>query len=107
MEVAHNLRHGYVATEHILLAVLSRGDELTKLLEGAGVTFDRFGSAIRELRPSERESSMEMGVSGFSVHGSPRAIKWLALFILSSRVVGWLALIIAVVALILAIRAQP
>jgi ATP-dependent Clp protease ATP-binding subunit ClpA len=107
MEVARNLGHGYVATEHLLLAVLSRPGELTKLMEGAGVTFDSFGSAIRELGPSEKESSMELGMSGWSVHGSLGAMKWLALLFLSSRVVGWLALVIAVIALILAIRAQP
>ncbi len=106
MEEAHNLRHGYVAPEHLLLAVLRQGGQLAKLLEGAGVTSGRFGSAIRELGPNEKATSMELGVSRISLHGSPRAIKWLTLLFLSSRVVGWLALIIAVVALMLAIRAQ-
>ncbi len=107
MEVARNLGHSYVAPEHLLLAVLSRPGELTKLVEGAGVTFDSFGSAIRELGPSEKGSSMELGMAGWSVHGSPRAMKWLVLLSLFSRIVGWLALVIAVIALILAIRAQP
>ena len=106
MEVARNLGHGYIAPEHILLAVLSRPGDLTTLLEGAGVTFDRFGSAIRELGPSEKASSMELDVSRLSLHGPPRAIKSLTLLLLSSGLVGWLALVVAVVALILAIRAQ-
>jgi ATP-dependent Clp protease ATP-binding subunit ClpA len=106
MQLAHNLGHRYVAPEHLLLAVLNRPGELTKLMEGAGVTFDSFGSAIRELGPSEKESSMELGASRMSLHGSPRAIKLLTLLFFASRLVGWLALVIAVVALILAIRAQ-
>jgi ATP-dependent Clp protease ATP-binding subunit ClpA len=106
MQLAHNLGHTYVAPEHLLLAVLNRPGKLTTLMETAGVTFDGFGSAIRELWPSEKAISTELGVSRISVHGSPRAIKWLTLLLFSSRLVGWLALVIAVVALILAIRAQ-
>jgi ATP-dependent Clp protease ATP-binding subunit ClpA len=107
MKVARNLDHGYVAPEHLLLAVLSRPGELTKLMERAGVTLDSLGSAVRQLGPSERASSMDYGMPRRPMQGSPGAMKWLIHVFLSSRIVGWLALVISVIALVLAIRAQP
>lgn len=107
MEEARGLRHGYVGPEHLLLGVLRQDDNLANLLAVSGLTADGFRSAVRELGPSERHGALESGSSFYSLHASPRAIPWLWFLLLSSRLVGWLALVIAVVALILAIRAQP
>ncbi len=107
MEEAHSLRHGCVGSEHLVLGVLRQDDNLAKLLAGAGLTEDGFRSSVRELGPSERRRSPESGSYFYSLHAAPRTMKWLTFLLFSSPLAGWLALIIAVVALILAIRAQP
>ncbi|SRR5713101_4046669 len=107
MEEAQNLGHGYVAPEHLLLAVLRQSDDLANLLERVGLTLEGFRAAVRDLGPSEKSSAMEWHTSRVSLGGSPRTLARVALLAASSKLVGWVALIIAVVALLLAIRAQP
>ncbi len=49
-EVARELGHGYVGTEHILLGLLKEGEGVAaKTLEGQGITFDEVYSKIEEV----------------------------------------------------------
>ena len=107
MQEAHHLRHSYVAPEHLLLGVLREEGKLAKLLEGRGVTLDGFRAALRDLGPSEQASSGERSGYTYWLTGSPRSMKWMSILFFAAGPVAWLALVVAVLALILAIRAQP
>jgi ATP-dependent Clp protease ATP-binding subunit ClpC len=104
MAEARGLRHGYVAPEHLLLGVLSRGGDLEKLLLGEGLTYASFRAAVAKAGPSE--DGMALAESSSSLHASPRAMKWTLLFWMAAQSVGWIALVVAVIALIVAIRAH-
>ncbi len=54
-EEANRLKDEYISTEHIFLAILSeRSTPAARLLEGAGVTKERVGEAINQLRGGQR-----------------------------------------------------
>lgn len=106
MQEAHGLHHGYVAPEHLLLGVLRQDGELGKLLEGRGLTLESLRAALRELGPSGPPSSREHGYA-YWLTASPRAMKWMSILFFAAGPVALLALLVAVIALILAIRAQP
>jgi len=104
MQEAHDLRHSYVAPEHLLLGVLKQGGDLGKLLEGAGVTLEGFRAALRELGPSRQPSSDQPGGYLYSLSGGRGAMKLMGFLLFTAGPVAWLALIVALIALILAIR---
>ena len=104
MHEAHDLRHHYVAPEHLLLGVLRQGGDLRKLLEGAGVTLERFRAAVQELGPSKQPDSGQPSGYLYNLTGSPRAMKVMGFMLFTAGPVAWLALIVALIALVLAIR---
>ena len=89
MVEARDLHHPYVAPEHLVLGVLRQGGEAATILGHAGVTLEGFRAILRELGQLQ-ESANEWQVMR-----------------LPPSLIGWVALIVAVVALLLAIRAQP
>ncbi len=90
MMEAQDLKYGYVGTEHLLLGLLREGSSSAAVvLTGAGLTLQDTRSALTRLvAPTERrDAEPAMG---------RRAL-----------LIAWCALVVAVVALALAVRAQP
>jgi ATP-dependent Clp protease ATP-binding subunit ClpC len=87
---AHDLKYGYVGGEHLLLGLLREGSSSAAvILAGAGLTLQGTRSALTRLVPPSEPPRVES------------AIGRRALLIASC------ALIVAIVALVLALRAQP
>jgi ATP-dependent Clp protease ATP-binding subunit ClpC len=107
MEEARGLQHAYVGAEHLFLGVLSQHDEVAKLLTKAGVTSETFRGVLRDLGPSEPAGAARVGAIRYSLEGSPKAVKLVSFFFVTAGPAAWLALLLAVIALVLAIRAQP
>ena len=58
-EIEHdNLKHPYVGTEHLLLALLSYDDELTDKLRENNLTYDKFKSKLKEIIGEGTKKSM-------------------------------------------------
>jgi ATP-dependent Clp protease ATP-binding subunit ClpA len=53
---ARTLGHGYIGTEHILLALIREGGGAARLLAGAGVDLDRARQQVVELLFGHREA---------------------------------------------------
>jgi ATP-dependent Clp protease ATP-binding subunit ClpC len=104
MQEAQHLGHTYVAPEHLLLGVLRQGGNLGKLLGEAGVTADGLRVALQELGPSEPSTSFQHGNYRYSLVGTPRAMRLMSFFFVTAGPAAWLALLIAVIALVVALR---
>ena len=86
---ARDLRYGYVGTEHLLLGLLREGSSsAATVLAGAGLTLPGTRSAVTRLIPPDEP---------------PEATKTPGR---GALLVAWCALVVAVVALVLAVRAQ-
>ncbi len=101
MAESQRLGHSEVAPEHLLIAILVVSEELDKKLHAEGVNIKDFRAAVSRVAKEDRKSGVR---PSWSIESSPHAIKWFLLFLGASRAVAWIALVVAIIALIIAIR---